>query len=61
MRTEASAAASEPPVDAGLALAPDPSTPGIVTAYDPDAEGVELASRWLTLDEETLVDVTDWR
>lgn len=61
MRTEASAAASEPPVDASLALAPDPSTPGVVTVYDPDAEGVELASRWLTLDEETLVDVADWR
>jgi hypothetical protein len=60
MRTEAPAAA-EPTAEASLAHAPDPSTPGIVTVYDPDAEGDALAAQWLTVDEETLQDVADWR
>jgi hypothetical protein len=61
MRTEAPSAGGDPAAASRLAHAPDPSTPGIVTVYDPDAEGDALAAQWLTVDEATLQDVTDWR
>ncbi|MWG33181.1 DUF7511 domain-containing protein [Halomarina oriensis] len=61
MRTEAPADASDAPLESPLAHAPDPSTPGIVTVYNPQADGESLAAQWLTVDEDTLYDLSDWR
>jgi hypothetical protein len=61
MRTKAPADTSEATLESRLAHAPDPSTPGVVTIYDPHADGESLAAQWLTVDENTLYDLSDWR
>jgi hypothetical protein len=61
MSTDGLSGVEPPSVDAGLAHAPDPSTPGVVTVYNPQADGNALASQWLTVEEKSLYDLSDWR
>jgi len=35
--------------------------PGVVTVYNPQADGDALASQWLTVEEKSLYDLSDWR
>ncbi|WP_254538855.1 DUF7511 domain-containing protein [Halomarina litorea] len=48
-------------VPAGLVQMEDPDDPSLITICESDATGLALASRWLTVSDDCLVDTDEWR